>query len=369
MRILMTTDTVGGVWTFTKQLTMELLGRGHSVALVSFGRAPSAAQSQWAEATLSVCSAFCYMPSEIPLEWMQNNDAAYGEGAALLLSVADGFQPDIFLTSQFCFGKLPIPVPRVVVAHSDVLSWARACRSTPLPSSPWLHRYVTMASQGLDAASAVVAPTHWMLTALASSFTLPQHAVVILNGRSLSFPADCDSARVPQGVSAGRLWDEAKNLQILTRIQSPLPLVVAGSTEMESSRAAVEHGNINFVGELNESELFMLFEQSALYICTSVYEPFGLAPLEAALCGCAVVANDIPSLREVWGDCATFFHDEASLSTVLHKLTDPTALRAAQMRSHARAEMFTPARMTERYLNLFTRLLRCPSSLRSCYAA
>jgi len=37
------------------------------------------------------------------------------------------------------------------------------------------------------------------------------------------------------------------------------------------------------------------------------YEPFGLAPLEAALSRCAIVANDIPSLREVWGSAAMYF--------------------------------------------------------------
>ena len=55
------------------------------------------------------------------------------------------------------------------------------------------------------------------------------------------------------------------------------------------------------LGPLAEEDLLALFQESAIYLCTSRYEPFGLAPLEAALCGCAVVANDIESLREVWG--------------------------------------------------------------------
>ncbi len=45
MRILMTTDTVGGVWTFTSELTEQLLQRGHEVYLVSFGREPSPEQA------------------------------------------------------------------------------------------------------------------------------------------------------------------------------------------------------------------------------------------------------------------------------------------------------------------------------------
>ena len=60
-------------------------------------------------------------------------------------------------------------------------------------------------------------------------------------------------------------------------------------------------------GELSESEMRELLSRAAIYIATSKYEPFGLAPLEAALSRCAIVANDIPSLREIWGDAALYF--------------------------------------------------------------
>jgi glycogen synthase len=369
MRILMTTDTVGGVWTFTKQLTMDLLKRGHEVALVSFGRAPSASQLAWSEVTRSSSSGFSYFPSEAPLEWMQENAEVYQLCAPLLLSVADELQPDVLLSSQFCFGKLPVSIPRIIVAHSDVLSWARACRTAPLPSTPWLRQYIQLVSEGLDGANAVVAPTHWMLTALAASFTLPQNAVVILNGRTLPVSSAQRQPRALRAVTAGRLWDEAKNLSILQKIDPPMPIFVAGSSELESSQAPPEHSRINLLGELDESELLNLFGGSAAYICTSLYEPFGLAPVEAALCGCAVVANDIPSLREVWKDCASFFHDERTLLAVLQQLTNPQLLETAQARSQARAEMYTSSRMTERYLNLFERLLRCSSQARSSHAA
>ena len=45
MRILMTTDTVGGVWSFTKELSRGLLENGCEVALVSLGRMPTHAMS------------------------------------------------------------------------------------------------------------------------------------------------------------------------------------------------------------------------------------------------------------------------------------------------------------------------------------
>ncbi len=186
MRVLMTTDTVGGVWTFTRVFATELLQRGHSVALVSFGRAPLRSQQAWCDSNLERFGhLFTYTPVEAPLEWMEDNEQAYEAGAALLVSIGCEFAADLLLTSQYCFAALPLLIPKIVIAHSDVLSWARACRGSALPATGWLEQYVALVSAGLRAADAVVAPTAWMLSALTENFTLPARAVVIPNGRTL----------------------------------------------------------------------------------------------------------------------------------------------------------------------------------------
>jgi glycosyltransferase involved in cell wall biosynthesis len=108
------------------------------------------------------------------------------------------------------------------------------------------------------------------------------------------------------------------------------------------------------VGALPERDLLALFQESAIYICTSRYEPFGLAPLEAALCGCAILANSIESLREVWHDGALYFGDAASLSRLLDKLrSNSDLLKTAQARSLRRAQRFTRGRMVEGYLAVY----------------
>jgi glycosyltransferase involved in cell wall biosynthesis len=103
-----------------------------------------------------------------------------------------------------------------------------------------------------------------------------------------------------------------------------------------------------------ENQLLTLFRQSAIYLCTSIYEPFGLAPLEAALCGCAVLARDIQSLHEVWQDSALYFEDAESLSILLNRLSDsPETLHEMQVRSAQRAQHFNRNCMVEQYLTLF----------------
>ena len=107
-----------------------------------------------------------------------------------------------------------------------------------------------------------------------------------------------------------------------------------------------------------------MFRGSAIYLCTSRYEPFGLAPVEAALCGCAVLANDLPSLREVWGDAAMYFSGADSLSEWLWRLSDHAGLlREMQHRAMDRAREFTAERMAEGYLQLFRSIRKTGSAV------
>jgi glycosyltransferase involved in cell wall biosynthesis len=354
MRILMTTDTVGGVWTFTEELATALLQHGCAICLVSIGRPASAAQQSWCDRMQSSWQDwFRYEHVDAPLEWMQSNEGAYKDAAPHLLALIEEFNAELLHSNQFCFGALPLDMPKIVTAHSDVFSWAQACRGGALPPSDWLTRYSSLVTRGLRQADAVTAPTRWMATSLANTFALPQTPAVIPNGRTLS-PATEVGKRKLQAVTAGRLWDEAKNISLLAGVQSPMPILVAGESEHDSAAMTATPDNATMLGTLGSEELLALFRESAIYICTSRYEPFGLAPLEAALCGCAVLAYDIPSLREVWNSAALYFDSGHSLSLLLHRLdNDVACLTAAQEQSLARAGTFTAERMASGYYRLF----------------
>lgn len=358
MRILMTTDAVGGVWTFARQLSGELLAKGCHVALVSIGRPPSNAQMKSIDAQSAQWGAqFRFASLTAPLEWTDDNEQSYTEAAPPLMDMAMSFGTDLILSSQYCFGALPFDGPKIVVAHSDVLSWAKACRHQALPPSKWLRRYCNLVGQGLSEADAVVAPTRWMLHALEQGFRISGEPHVIYNGRSIPVPMAVEERQI-QAVAAGRLWDEAKNLALLTELELSVPMLIAGEPGRSCSNSQLGCGSASLVGQLDEEDILSLFRKSAIYICASKYEPFGLAPLEAALSGCAIVANAIPSLREVWDDAALFFDDAESLSALLKRLSkSECALAAARKQAHRRASHFSAARMAGGYLELFRSLL------------
>jgi glycosyltransferase involved in cell wall biosynthesis len=350
MRILLTTDTIGGVWTFTKDLCETLLAYGHHVALVSVGRLPYEAQSRWCRETQRWADGrFWYEAWATPLEWMETNEAAYSGAETALLRIASDFRADLIHANQFCFGALPAGLPKVLTAHSDVLSWASVCRPQGLEDSPWMQRYRTLVSDGLRGADAIVAPTRWMADALGRGFPAAKGVRVVLNGRMIPYPAMPRVERLLQGVSIGRGWDEAKGFAVLEGLDSAMPVVVAGETTLEGPGGA---------GALSEEQVLALFRRSSVYVAASVYEPFGLAPLEAALCGCAVVANDIGSLREVWDGAAIYFSNALELKRILDRLVEvPAELRCAQLQARQRALELTAERMADGYLEIYTELL------------
>ncbi len=99
-----------------------------------------------------------------------------------------------------------------------------------------------------------------------------------------------------------------------------------------------------------------------MYAATSRYEPFGLAALEAALAGCALVMSDIPTFRELWDGCALFYTpgDVAGLVAAIRELVDRSPARvalarAAQARAH---ELYTPERMVAGYEEVYAQALQ-----------
>jgi glycosyltransferase involved in cell wall biosynthesis len=100
--------------------------------------------------------------------------------------------------------------------------------------------------------------------------------------------------------------------------------------------------------------------RAAIYAFPARYEPFGLSVLEAGLSGCALVLGDIPSLREVWQDAATFVppEDREALLEAIERLAHDDLLRARMSAAaRARAVEFAADRMARRYVDLYRELV------------
>src|SRR5205823_7959997 len=107
---------------------------------------------------------------------------------------------------------------------------------------------------------------------------------------------------------------------------------------------------------LSPSRLTSYLARAAIYAAPSLYEPFGMAVLEAAGAGCALVLSDIPSFRENWSGAAILVPSKnwGSWINSLKRLIDDPSLRVKLgQQAQARAAELTADKMGRRYFSSY----------------
>lgn len=351
MKVLIATDTLGGVLTYTSELAAALDAAGDEVVVATMGPRLRRRQREGLPGRVH--------ESGYRLEWMDDPWDEVAAAGEWLLALEEEERPDIVHLCSYAHGSLPFRAPKVLVAHSCILSWWRAVHGTEAPGR-W-DRYREEMSEGLRGADAVVAPTRAMLAEIERDRELrPGSGIVIHNG-SAAPAAPATIAKRNLAMGSGRLWDPAKNLAALDAAAEGLawPIVVAGDLGDESE---VVHAEAT--GVLDAGALAKLRREAAIYAAPALYEPFGLGILEAARDRCALVLGDIPSLRELWDGAAVFVdpRDPDALHDALAALAGDSYLRAELAeRAQRRAAAYSISRALGAYRDLYRHL---PSPIR-----
>ncbi|HEX6435661.1 MAG TPA: glycosyltransferase family 4 protein [Candidatus Binatia bacterium] len=357
--ILMTADPIGGVWQYALELCRQLAESDVNVVLATMGRRLERSER------LSVCGLqnveLC--ESAHKLEWMREPWSDVKAAGQWLLDLESRFRPSVIHLNQYSHGAISWKVPALVVGHSCVYSWFEAVKRAP-PGAEWAD-YVQAVRLGLQGADLVTAPSRSMLASLIKHYGPFVAAEPINNG--------CSGARFIPGskqdfiFTAGRLWDEAKNIGILNSVCGKIswPIYAAGESVAPDGTPALVDGPI-LLGRLDAEMLTQWFSRAAIFILPARYEPFGLSALEAALSGCALVLGDTESLREIWDDAALFVGPEDPehiRETLVGLIANPSRREDFARRARKRAERFTPDRMARAYLEVYAKLLQAQPSV------
>jgi glycosyltransferase involved in cell wall biosynthesis len=118
--------------------------------------------------------------------------------------------------------------------------------------------------------------------------------------------------------------------------------------------------DVLFTGFIDEKDLPAVYHMSSLFAFPSLYEGFGLPPLEAMACGCPVVSSNTSSMPEVLGDAALFFnpHHVEEMSLAMRQMLEDENLRNRfRQKGLERAKLFTYEKMTNRILDVFESVL------------
>src|ERR1700709_924194 len=156
-KVLMTADTVGGVWTHAIELARGLADQGVEVALATMGAPLDASQREKADRSprLRVFESTCRV------EWMEAPWRDVEKAGDWLLGLEERVRPDVVHLNGFAHGALPWSAPVVMVGHSCVLSWWQAVKGEPAPAEYSTYRHSV--HLGLHGADIGVAPSRAIL--------------------------------------------------------------------------------------------------------------------------------------------------------------------------------------------------------------
>lgn len=354
MKILMTTDTVGGVWVYSLELCRALAQYDVQVHLVALGGWPSPAQQVEAE---SIPNLTCYK-SDFKLEWMEDPWEDVEQSRKWINCIYQTVQPDIVHLNNYAHVEEEWTAPVITVFHSCVQTWWQAVKGINAPHE-WDH-YTKIVKKSLEESNIVVAPTKAILNKAQEAHHFTSETTVIHNGRKT--PAEVNDQKEKFILCMGRMWDEAKNLPLLSNIAErlPWPVYVAGAAKNPDTGKQCRLENVRFLGKLTPEEVQEWMQRASIFVSPTRYEPFGLAILEAAGNGCALVLSNLDTLQELWQDSALFFdpenEDEAE-KTITRLLENPQFLEELSEKARERAKQYSAEKMGAAYNSLYREIL------------
>jgi glycosyltransferase involved in cell wall biosynthesis len=349
------TSSADGVWTYALELSRALGRRGVAVTLATQGEPLTPAQ--WTEAR--AVPGLSVEQSLWKLEGTEDCWADMEAAGRWLLELESRLQPDAVHLNGYCHGALPWRRRPLVVGHACPLASWEAVTGERALERDVRHRWEV--TRGLRAAGHVVTPTADMLEGLERHYgPLPRSSVIPHARQCEDFLPG--PVREPFILSTGRLWDEARNLEVLETVAPRLdwPVFVAGDCRHPNG-GEVRSRYVRSLGHLPLKELAGYMGRASIFALPARYSPFGLSVLEAALAGCALVLGDIPSLREVWEGAAVFVapDDIDMLTGALSRLiSEPVLRNRMSTLARTRALEFSPERMGDAYLAVYADLDR-----------
>jgi alpha-1,3-rhamnosyl/mannosyltransferase len=276
--------------------------------------------------------------------------------------------------------SLPFEGPIVLSVHD--LSWIRYPEMHPAKRVRAMSRYF---EPSLRRADAIVTDSAFVKQEVIDVFGIASERITVV-------PLGVDETFVPlsanqtvrvlqnyrlshQGyyLAVGTL-EPRKNLllvlkayqQLPAKIRASYPLVLAGMTgwlfqDIEAMVAPlIRSGEVRQLGYIPHNDLTQLMAGALTLVYPSVYEGFGLPPLEAMACGLPVICSNASSLPEVIGDAGVLIdpYDDGRLAQVLLKITEDNAWRTQLgKRARLRSQQFSWPQCAQSTLSVYQSIL------------
>ncbi len=284
---------------------------------------------------------------------------------------------DLFYAPDFVLPPLRRRTYALLTVHD--LSFLRHPQTFPRPLREYLTRAVPRSVARADHILADSNATRDDLTALLH--VPPEKVTTLYSGVAARFTPQAQPeerfrlqqrygiAARPYILSVGTVQPRKNYLRLMEACdplaaQRELELVIVGQPAWLSApilAAAEQRPYVKMLGFCREEDLAALYRQAELLAFPSIYEGFGLPPLEAMACGTPVVASNASSVPEVVGDAGVLLppEDIGAWQAALERGLDDSALRRTLREAGLRrAAHFTWTRAAAQWWDLLRRLRR-----------
>jgi len=273
---------------------------------------------------------------------------------------------------------------RVVTLHD--LAFLRHPHSFPA-SQRWRLRWLVPANA--RHAAAVITGSEYSKRDIQAAYGIPSERIAVVHDapdprfRSVRDGAALTALRRRLGIRTryvlyvGRL-NPRKNLvgllrafeRVRPRLSEPVQLVIAGQPDFQTEQldaniaASACRADVIRTGYVSDADLPALHSAAAVFVYPSLFEGFGLPPLEAMACGTPVICSSAGSLPEVVGDAALLVRPgnvEDLVEALLRVLSEPDLRATLERRGLERAASFTWRAAAESTRDVYRRASRATS--------
>lgn len=215
----------------------------------------------------------------------------------------------------------------------------------------------------LSRVKTLLTPSEFSKSEISSFYKMPRERILTLPNAVTEFFLPAANLHVERpyllavsSPSAHKNFTRMIQAFLSLRGQPDLQLHIVGSThglfaDPDLQRLASRDPRIRFLGRLDDAELLTQYQGATAFVFPSLYEGFGIPPLEAQACGCPVLAANAASIPEVLKDSALYFDplDITQMAAAMQRiLNDPALRQSLRRRGLANVTRFSWQRSAQR---------------------
>ncbi len=348
-RLLMTSDLDGSGWEYTHNLCKSMQQKSNiEICILGFGNGSNTHTHNLDNIRI--------IPTNLPSEKeiISLNDQSYlDELKRLMQSSLKDFKPHIVHLNHILCSSVIEDYPALLYTQGNIFSLFKNQNS----SSQNFFETIDIMKDALNNSQAIVMPSMHSAYNLVKSFDIKNKIRVIYNGLSI-MPEENLHLNSDIIVDAYML-KKHQDISLLNKISSKLPDNV-NIKVLDNNKVFSQNKKIKSITYKNSEDIETAYGNSSIYLSLTGSESFNM--IKAAYLNCALVVNNTPIMKEMWGDCACLFqksNPNSLLRSINNLIENKEKLKQNIQNCHAKAlSVYNSQRMAQEYLNLYKNILK-----------